>query len=77
MKKAGNFTFRYIVMSVIKVTSKEHLEVKLVTVIEYAVKDGIKKNDSTKSCKSHEGLFFGDLDFKLDFQIDLGTDLAS
>jgi len=43
-------------MSVVKLTSKDHLEVKLVTITEYAVKDSIEKNDSNKSCMSHEGL---------------------
>jgi len=72
LKKAGNFTFRYVVMSVIKMTSKGHLEIKLVTVIEYAVENSIEKNDSNKNCRDYEGLSFGDLDF----QFDLGTDSA-
>jgi len=30
LKRAGNFMFRYIVMAVIKVTPRSHLDVKLV-----------------------------------------------
>jgi len=44
-----NFTFRYVIMSVVKVTFSGHLEIKLVTVTEYAVKNSIKKNDSIKN----------------------------
>jgi len=54
------------------VTSRCHLEVELVT--EYAVEDGIEKNDS-KSCRAHEGLSFDDLDFEL--EVNLGTNSAS
>jgi len=43
-----------------------------VTVTEYAVEDGIEKNDLNKSCRGHEGLSFGDLNFELDFEVDLG-----
>jgi len=53
-ENVGNFTFRYIVMSVVKVTSRAHLEIKLVTVTEYAMEDGIEKIDSNKSCRGHE-----------------------
>jgi len=59
------------------VTSRGHFKVKLVTVAEYTVKDDIKKNDSNKSCKDHEGLFFDDFDFELDLEIDLSTNSAS
>jgi len=34
LKREANFTFRYVVMSVVKVTPRDHLEVKLVTVAE-------------------------------------------
>jgi len=46
------------------------LEVKLVIVTEYAVKDGTEKNDSNKSCKGHEGLSFDDLDLEVNLDID-------
>jgi len=64
-------------MSMIKMISRGHLEIKLVTVTEYAVADGIEKNDSNKSCRDYERLSFGDLDFKLDLKVDLGIDSAS
>jgi len=73
-EKKGNFTFKYVVMLVVKVASRGYLEIKLVTVIEYAVEDGIEKNDSNKSCRRHEGLSFGNLDFGLDFEVDFGID---
>jgi len=73
----GREIFRYVVMLVVKVTSRDHLEVKLVTVTEYAVEDNIEKNDSNKSCRGYEGLSFSDLDFEFDLEIDLGTDSAS
>jgi len=63
-------------MSVVKVTSRGYLEVKLVTVTEYAMKDNIEKNDSNKSCRG-EGLSFGNIDFELDLEVDLDTDSAS
>jgi len=69
-----NFTFRYVVISVVKITSS-HLEVKLVIVTEYAVEDCIEKNISNKNYRGHERLF-GDLDFEFDLEIDLNTDLA-
>jgi len=43
LKTTGNFTLRYFVMSVIKVTSKGLLEIKLMTVTEYAMKDSTEK----------------------------------
>jgi len=69
--------FRYVVMSVVKMISRSHLEVKLMTVTEYAVEDGIEKNDSYKSCRGHKELSFGDLNFELDLEVDLGTDSVS
>jgi len=30
-----------------------------------------KKNDSNKSCRDHERLSFGDLDFELNLEVDL------
>jgi len=56
LKKMENFTFKYVIMSVVKVTSRGHLEVKLVTVTEYAVEDDIEKNDLNESCRSYEEL---------------------
>jgi len=53
------------------------LEVKLVIVTEYAVKNSIEKNDSNKSCKGQGGLSFGDLDFELDLEVDLDIDSES
>jgi len=58
------------------VISRDYLEVKLMTVTEYAVENGIKKNDSNKNYRGHEGLSF-DLNFELDLEVDLGTDLVS
>jgi len=57
-------------MSMVKMVSMDHLEVKLVTVTKYAVEDGIEKNDSNKSCRGHEELSFNDFDFELDFEIE-------
>jgi len=54
------------------------LEIKLVTITEFTVEDGIEKNDSNKSCRGHEGLsFFGDHDFELDLEVNLGINSAS
>jgi len=66
--------FRYVVISV-KVISRGHLEVKLVIAIECS--RGIEKNYSNESCRGHEGLFFGGLNFKLDLEVNLGIDSAS
>jgi len=41
LKKTKNFTFKYVVMLVVKMTSRNHLDVKLVT--EYAVEDDTRK----------------------------------
>jgi len=49
--------FRYVVILLIKVTSRGHLEVKLVTVTEYTVEKGIEKNDWNKSYRSQKDYF--------------------
>jgi len=51
---------------------------KLMTVTEYAMEEnGIEKNASNISCRDHEGLFFGDFAFELNFEVDLSTDSAN
>jgi len=56
LKRAGYFTFRYIVCGQSDL-SRDHLGIKLVTVTKYAkykMEDGIEKNDSNKSRRGHE-----------------------
>jgi len=76
-EKVKNFIFRFVVMSEVKVNSRNRLEVKSVTVTEYVVEDDMEKNNSVKSYRGYERLSFGDLDFELDLKTDLATDSAS